>query len=103
MTWAARDWVVAGAEAAVGEADVAGVGMDAVAVGGGDEGVGTVLNGLVSSGADEQGEGGVGLAGEEFADQAGAEKSGCAGHQDKFFVIHAETDLNADYSKAGEL
>ena len=82
--------VVVWAEAAVGEADVAGIGADAVAVGGRDEGVGAGLNWLIGAGADEEGERGVGLAGEEFADQAGAEKAGCAGNQDELFVYHAE-------------
>jgi hypothetical protein len=53
-----------------------------------------LLTGLAWSVADEQRQRGLRISVEQLAHQAHTEKAGCAGDQDKFFAIHAETDLS---------
>ena len=89
-------------EAAVGQADVAGVDLNAGTFFRGNEEVGALLTGLAGSVADEEREGGLRVAIEEFAHEAHTEKAGCAGDEDQFIVHHSGTDLRqANNSRAG--
>ena len=103
MVSAVRRWKAAASRPQLGMADVAGVDLDAGALGcGGTKSVGALLAGLAGSVADEEREAGMRVAIEQFAHEAHAEKAGCAGDEDEFIVLHSGTDLRqANNSRAG--
>ena len=77
-------------QAAIWQANVARVDLDAMPFAFRHNRIGALLARLLATGPDQQRQRGLRLAIQQFAHQPRPQKAGCAGDKNEFFVFHAE-------------